>query len=157
MENKTKRILLLEVMWTISALIFACIILVPIYFYAEIYPFYVSNFIFVFAFVTYTRLMFFVNSSLLTIHVAAKLFFLATAVPFTFMMIDKFNEFQTYLDNNGTTPFFGYLHDAQQTSLELYLRNEMLLFGVGAIVTSIIFPFFIVLSIWKFRNRGRHI
>lgn len=154
--TKTK-ILTLELMWIIGAVVIAAMVLVPIYFRAEIYPFYGTNFVFVFAFITYTRLMFFVNSSVLTLHLGVKLAFLATAVPITFMMIDKFNDFQVYLDNNGTKPFFGYLADKQQISMEVYLRNEMLLFGVGAIITSVIFPLFLVLSIWRFRNRGKHI
>jgi len=144
-------------MWIISAAIFAVIVLVPLYFKAEAFPFFADNFISVFAFFTYVRMMFFVSSSMLSLHIGVKLFFLATAVPVTFMLIDRFNNFQTYLDNNGTMPFFGYLHDHQQISLELYLRNEMLLFGVGAIVSSVIFPIFLVISIWLYRNKGRHI
>ena len=139
------------------AVIIAAIVITPIYFNAEHFPFYWTNGIFVFAFITYTRLMFFINSSMLTLHVSVKLFFLATAVPFTFLLIDMFNDFQVYLDNNGTKPFFGHLLDQKQISMEIYLRNEILLFGVGAIITSIIFPVFIVISIWRFRNRGRHI
>ena len=113
------------------AVIIAAIVITPIYFNAEHFPFYWTNGIFVFAFITYTRLMFFINSSMLTLHVSVKLFFLATAVPFTFLLIDMFNDFQVYLDNNGTKPFFGHLLDQKQISMEIYLRNEILLFGVG--------------------------
>ncbi|MBK6372092.1 MAG: hypothetical protein IPF67_02255 [Saprospiraceae bacterium] len=147
MEITKSKVVGLEVLWILVAVIIAAIVITPIYFNAEHFPFYWTNGIFVFAFITYTRLMFFINSSMLTLHVSVKLFFLATAVPFTFLLIDMFNDFQVYLDNNGQ----------KQISMEIYLRNEILLFGVGAIITSIIFPVFIVISIWRFRNRGRHI
>jgi hypothetical protein len=157
LEITKSKVVGLEVLWILVAVIIAAIVITPIYFNAEHFPFYWTNGIFVFAFITYTRLMFFINSSMLTLHVSVKLFFLATAVPFTFLLIDMFNDFQVYLDNNGTKPFFGHLLDQKQISMEIYLRNEILLFGVGAIITSIIFPVFIVISIWRFRNRGRHI
>ncbi|HRN34452.1 MAG TPA: hypothetical protein PLC76_02045 [Saprospiraceae bacterium] len=157
MGVKTTRIILLEMLWIAGVAILALIVMIPIYAHAREFPFYLDNFIFVFALFTYARFMFFVSTSILTLHVGVKLFFLATAFPFSFLLLDQFNNFRTYIDNHGTQPFFGHLPDKLQIPIDIYLKNEMVLFGVGAIVSSILFPFFLVYSIWVFRNKGRHI
>ncbi len=154
---KTRRIILLEILWITGASILALIVMAPIYAHAREFPFYLDNFIFVFALFTYARFMFFVSTSALTLHIGVKLFFLATAFPVTFLLLDQFNNFRTYIDNHGTQPIFGHLSDQLQIQNDIYLKNEMVLFGVGSIVSSIIFPLFLVYSIWVFRNKGRHV
>jgi hypothetical protein len=36
-----------------------------------------------------------------------------------------------------------------------YIRSEMLLFGVAGIISSVIFPFRMLMSVWRYRNQGR--
>lgn len=157
MKKNVRTILLIELVWILIIALVAIGVMLPIKMNAADYPFYFDNCLFIAVFITYFRLIFFINSSFLTFHVGFKLAILALAVPFSFTLIDRFNNIETFLDNNGTEPFFGHLHDAQQIPLEVYLRNEVLIFGSGSIAVSIILPLFLVYSIWLHRNRGRHI
>lgn len=62
-------------LWVAGITILALIVMIPIYAHAREFPFYLDNFIFVFALFTYARFMFFVSTSILTLHVGVKLFF----------------------------------------------------------------------------------
>jgi hypothetical protein len=157
LTSSTKKIVLLEILWLVCCFIVATFVMIPIFLHAQHFIFLIDNIVFIVAFLTYTRLMFFVSSSILSLHPGVKLFFVATALPFTFILINRFNNFRLFIDNYGTAPFFGHLEDAVQVSNDVYLKNEMTLFGVGAIVASIVFPIFLVISIWLYKNRGRHI
>lgn len=156
MKKEYLRILRLELLWLLFTGLATAMVIIPLIPKTENFTFYPDNILFVATFLIYTRLIFFINSSFLTFHVGFKLFFLAIAAPFTFILIDRFNNFQTFLDNHGVHPFLGHLPNDDQMSIELYLRNEMMLFGVGAIILSIMLPLFLIRSIWRFKNRGKH-
>jgi len=157
LPGMTKKIILLEALWLMCFIILATIVLTPIYVHAKNFPFYLDNILFLLVFLTFARMIFFVSSSILAMHPGIKLFFVAIALPVTFILINRFNNFRIYIDDYGTSRIFGHLDDSLQVPLDVYLKNEMTLFGVGAIVTSIIFPIFLIISIWLFKNRGRHI
>lgn len=152
-----QKIILLEILWVITALIIAAIFIFPIYYYAPNYSFLAANAVCIFVFVTYTRLMFFVNTSFLTWHTGIKLGLILVAVPIIFKLIEALNNFTTYLDYNGSDAFFGYLPDSLHMKLDLYMRNEYVFFNVAAILSSVIFPIFLIVSIWRKRNQGKHI
>ncbi|MDX1940015.1 MAG: hypothetical protein SFU99_05650 [Saprospiraceae bacterium] len=64
------------------------------------------------------------------------------------------NNFQTYLDYNGTEALLGQTNIEVSSGLIRYTYNEMLLFAVGSIISSVIFPFRLAISLWRGRNRG---
>ena len=41
-----------------------------------------------------------------------------------------------------------------RNSMINYVRSEMILFGVGSIVSAAAFAFRLILSVWRMRNRG---
>ena len=51
-------------------------------------------------------------------------------------------------------PWSTHLHVTKQTSLINYIKNEMIFFGVGSIITGIILPFRMIISLWRMRNKG---
>jgi hypothetical protein len=71
------------------------------------------------------------------------------SIPAVFLLVQEINLFQTYLDENGFLSIVGSLPREQQLSMMQYIRTEMLLFGVGSVIASIVFSLRLVLYLWK--------
>lgn len=76
------------------------------------------------------------------------------SVPLIFNLVNNLNYFITLIDENSYAPFLGHLTDGQRVKMEVYIRTEMLLFGVGSIISAFLLPFRLVQSVWRQRNRG---
>ncbi len=150
------RILRLELYWFLFAVCMSIIVVMPIMLSTTYYPFYYENILFVIVFITLVRMMIFISSSALSLHVYVKAFFVLAGVSIVFYLFGRFEDFKTYLDNFGTIRFLGHLSDKRQQAMTLYVENEMLFFGIGSIALAIIFPFYLVRSIWMWHNKGRH-
>ena len=155
-EPSMSRIIKLELFWILLAVGLAVLVVIPIALKTTYYPFYIDNILFVFVFITLLRLMLFTGSSMLALHSYVKLFFILISATAIFILIDRFYNFRAYIDNFGSVPFLGHLPDKEQMNMENYVNNEMVFFGIGAIALAIIFPFYLVRSIWMWRNKGRH-
>jgi len=83
-----------------------------------------------------------------------KLVLLFLCIPVLFYLISQINSFQTYMDEEGIESILPSLTLEEQASLGSYIRTEMVFFGVGAAVSALIFPFRMVISVWRTRNRG---
>jgi hypothetical protein len=42
----------------------------------------------------------------------------------------------------------------KRDSMIAYIRNQMFFFGMGSILSCVLLPFRLILSIWRGRNRG---
>lgn len=146
----------MEIFWILLALGVAVLVVIPIALQTTYYPFYRDNLIFVFVFITLIRFILFTSSSMLALHTYVKLFFILISASAVFILIDQFYSFRSYMDNYGSVPFLGHLPDKEQMKMDSYVNNEMVFFGVGSIALAILFPFYLVRSIWMWRNKGRH-
>ena len=70
------------------------------------------------------------------------------------MLINQINVFQTFLDENGIEGIVGDLPFGKREQIAKFIRAEMLFFGVGSVIGSIILPFRLLISVWRTRNRG---
>ncbi|MEO1518929.1 MAG: hypothetical protein AAFV95_28190 [Bacteroidota bacterium] len=75
-------------------------------------------------------------------------------LPLFFYLINELNFFQTYLDEQGLETFMASLSTDSQLKLASFIRNEMLLFGVGSIFSTILLPLRLIISIWRTHNKG---
>ena len=75
-------------------------------------------------------------------------------IPLIIFSIDGIFSFRQILDNDGYAAICKGVADENMNSIGMYYRNEYLFFGVSAIITAIIFPFRMVISIWRQINRG---
>ncbi len=146
--------ILLEVVWWLVTLIFAILILLPIYSVHPNYNFLLSNFIFIVSFITLARYIFLLKHTLIAPFQYIRIALIFIIIPFIFFQIQELNYFQTMLDEQGIKPFVGHLTFDSQKPMMKYIYNETLLFGVGSILTSLAFPFRMIISVWRFRNRG---
>ncbi len=153
--KKNSLLVKFEILWWIFTFILLVGILYPILPYWNSYSFLITNIIYIIVFITITRYVFLLRYTFLAHKQVLKLVFIFLSVPFVFYLIQALNNFQTSLDNYGIAAMLGTASDATTTeSIGSYIYSEMLLFGVGSIVSAIIFPFRLALSIWRIRNRG---
>ena len=140
--------------WLFTALLIAAVLL-PIYsaIYFR-YPFYWINSIYIICFVTLTRYTFLLQQTFLAKQQALKVIIFFLCLPLGFYLIQELNTFQTFLDEEGWDAVVGNLDYGKRNGMINYMRNQMLLFGVGSIISTVVFPFRLLISFWRTRNRG---
>jgi hypothetical protein len=149
------KILELEVYWWLLAGLIAVLVVAPIMLNTTTFPFYLSNVLYVIAFLTLTRYIFLLPYTWFARKEIIKIVMVFLCIPIAFFAVQELNLFQTFLDENGTEALVGNgLPLKKRESLGKYIHSEILLFGVGTTVSSVIFPFRLILSIWRGRNTG---
>ena len=73
-------------------------------------------------------------------------------VPITFACISYLNEFMVFMGDEKLRPYTEVLEMQEQRSIETYIWNEMLFFGVGSIISTIVLDVRLFISIWRQRN-----
>lgn len=139
--------------WLITALVLAAILL-PIYFNIGNFPFYGLNVLVVVTFITLARYLFLLPHTFLARREGLKVAIVFLCIPLIFIIVQELNKFQTYIDEQGVEMLVGKRPADKQMQWGYYIQNEILLFGVGAVITSVILPFRLILSVWRGRNRG---
>ena len=146
--------LTLELVWWIFTALLAFAILFPIINSISDYPFLTINAIFIIVFITSTRYIFLLKHTFLARQQAFKAIVIVISIPLVFYLVSQLNYFQTFLDEEGVEPIIKGLGYKQGQQMAGYIRNEMLLFGVGSLIASVLLPFRMMISIWRTRNRG---
>jgi len=153
-ENVTAKMVQMEVLWWLVTLLIAVAVVLPIYFTAGPYRFMVQNTIFVIVFITFTRYIFLLPFTFLARRQFLKQVLIIACIPAIFFLVQELNTFQTFLDENSMEAIIGPLPMQKAAGIGQYLHAEMLLFAVGAIISAVLLPFRLGLSIWRTRNRG---
>ena len=144
----------LELLFWVFTLVAAAAVLVPIYTNIPNYPFWLPNIIFIITAITITRYLFLLKYTFLAKRQILKIVAIFLCIPLVFFLVQELNYFQTYIDEEGVEGIVGHLpYDGRQSVVD-YMRSEYILFGTMAILSSIIFPFRLILSVWRTHNRG---
>ena len=144
----------IELLWWLFTLLLIVIVLYPIWQNVPGYPFYAGNIFFIAVFVTFTRYTFLLRSTLLAYTKWIKVGMIAIAAILFFVMSTALSDFRNFLDERGLQTLVTHLDVNAQTSLINYIKNEMVFFGVGSIVSGILLPLRMIVSLWRMRNRG---
>ncbi len=157
MSSQKKNLSLkLELLWWIFTLVVVAAVIIPILSSIEHYPFTKINILFVVVFITLARYIFLLRHTFLAKQQKLKAVLIFLSIPFIFYLISELYSFQTYLDENGVEAFIDTsLSIEKRNQLTAFIRNQMMFFGAGAVITTFMFPFRMLLSIWTLRNRGR--
>jgi hypothetical protein len=139
------------VWWAITAVI-AVAVLWPIWNSGIEWPFQVQNILFVVALVTLARHIFMLKYSLFGRHQVIKVALILASFPFLFALISYLNEFMIFMSDQQMKPYTEVLEMQEQRSIETYIWNEMLFFGVGSIMSTIILDVRLFISVWRQRN-----
>lgn len=141
-----------ELLFLLITAIVTLLIILPVYlYYGNLYPFYFYNIWFVFLFLLFTRYIFLLRLTPFSHQKMFKLILLFLCIPLFLYFIDGIYEFQRYMDETG---FVGISKDDmdEAASMSKYTRYQFLLFGVGTIITFVLLPLRMVVSIWRVTN-----
>ena len=148
-----RHVLLLELLWWSLTGFFALLVALPILLSPVYFPFWTNNILFIVTFVTTTRYLFLLRFTWMANRIRIKVVLFFLAIPFVFFLIQEVHAFQVFLDEQGVEAIVGGLSLERQDTMMAYIRSEYLLFGVGAIVGSVVLPFRLLLSVWLLYNR----
>jgi len=144
----------IEILWWAITAIVIVLVMFPIW--TEVgtdFRYNTSNIMSIFIFMVYTRLLFVLRHTYISNSALMKIIFLLLSIPLFVYFMNAINEFQTFVDENGDTALLPY-YDESVSSLTKYIRYEYLFFTVAAIITVVMIPFRMILSLWRTRNRG---
>lgn len=155
MSVRTAAYLRVEITWWAFTTLLAIAVLLPIFTTIHsLYPFYFINTVYIVCFITLTRFTFLLHQTFLARQQALKIIIFFLCLPLAFYLIEQLTNFQTFLDEEGWDTVVGNLAYKKRNGMISYMRNQMLLFGVGSIIITVIFPFRLLISVWRTRNRG---
>lgn len=154
MSSQQSLTLRLELIWWVFTAVVVGGMLWPIFNKVDYYPFLLSNIVFIVAFITLARYIFLLKHTFIAKMQRVKLVLLFLCIPLAFYLIGEINYFQTYCDEEGIEAILPHLTLEEQASLGKFIRTQMLFFGVGAVISVLLFPFRMMISIWRTRNRG---
>lgn len=144
----------LEIIWWTITLVVIILVMFPIW--SEVgtaFRYNGSNIMSVFIFLVYTRLLFTLRHTYIANSALMKIVFVILSIPLFVYFMERINEFQTFVDENGDTALLPAYNESV-ANLTKYIRYEYLFFAVAAIMTVAMLPFRMILSLWRTRNRG---
>ncbi len=154
MNKQTSLTLRLELIWWLVTIVILAAVLFPIYNSNANYPFWIINIVFIVTFITLARYLFLLKHTFLGRLQWAKVIVLFLCIPLIIFLIREIHSFRVYIDEVGLDDIFAHLTLKNQVAMVNYVRSEMLLFGVGAVVTTILIPFRMLISFWRTYNKG---
>ncbi len=152
MDKHQSLALRLELIWWVATLLVAAGVLYPILTRVQYYPFTFDNALYIITFITVTRYIFLLRHTFLARRQVLKLVLIFLFLPFIFYQVQQLNYFQTFLDEQGFDTLIGNLPLAQRDGMARFIHSQMLLFGVGSIISSVLFPLRLIVSVWRTRN-----
>jgi hypothetical protein len=143
-----------ELIWWIFTTIIVIAVLIPIWRNVPSFPFFAENIFFIAAFVTFTRYIFLLPTTLIAKSKWIKVFIIAISAILFFVMTTGLGDFHNFLEERGLQTLVTHLHVTKQTSVINYIKSEMIFFGVASIIAGLILPIRMIVSLWRMRNRG---
>jgi len=144
----------LEIIWWVVTALITAGVLFPIVTTVDGYPFLWVNSIFIIVFVTFTRYIFLLKYTFLAYSQYGKAAFILTSLITIFLLGQEVNLFQTFVDENGWEAVVGEGAYTYRQTLVDYIHTEMLFFGVGSILSAVVLVFRLLISVWRYHNRG---
>lgn len=143
-----------EIIWWAIAAVVAAAVIYPILRVMRVWEFQTLNIVFVVGLVTLSRLIFLFPHTPWATRQPVKVALLLLCFPATFFLYDFVNRFVVHINQVGWEYITGHLPTAQKASMESYIWNEMLFFGVGCVIATPVLAGRLMLSIWRQHNRG---
>ena len=154
MKELTQQKIKIEILWWVFTGVLILGVLFPIWLKAPLFPFFIENTILIAAFVTFTRYIFLLPSTLIARLKWIKVIIIAVAAILFFVLTTALGDFNNFLEEEGLQTIVPHLHVKEQKRMMNYIQNEMIFFGVGSIISGVILPFRMIVSLWRMRNRG---
>ena len=142
-----------EFIFILISLLLMCLVMLPVWqYYGEKYPFYFYNVSFILLFLLAVRYLFLLRFTPVSHNKMVKLVIIFLCLPLILYYIDGIYEFNRYLDEVGFVNISKGEPDEAMTMAK-YTRTQYLFFGVSAMITLVLLPFRMVVSIWRVSNQ----
>lgn len=147
------RKILLELIWWIFTILVCFLVLSPIVFSTSGYHFLRVNILFVVAFITITRYVFLLPHTFLDKLTWLKVILVLTSPIVIFLLVQEVIRFHVFIEENGWEAVFSSPTSAKLDRFNSYVYSEMLLFGVGSVISAVLLPFRMIVSVWRERKK----
>ncbi|MBK8700626.1 MAG: hypothetical protein IPN29_14285 [Saprospiraceae bacterium] len=142
-----------EIVFLAIAIALAVAVMRPIHdYFGHNFDYYVSNYIFIVLFLTYSRYLFLLKYTPFSHNLWIKLIMLFASIPLLLWLVDDTYDFRRILDETGLEPLINSTNLDTKLNIAKYTKYEYLFFSTGAIITLIMLPFRMMVSIWRVKN-----
>lgn len=143
----------LELLSWLFALVFCVLFIAPIYIKSgKYYPFYISNAVSIFVFLTFTRLIFLLSYTPYSHSKWLRMVLIFLPIPLFMYQVDGLFEFQKFIDERGTISFFKENFDLSNYSFGKFIKYQYIFFSVAALFAVILLPIRMIISFWRTTN-----
>lgn len=139
----------IEILWMVITIVLMALIMLPIYQNEKGFQFYQYNLASIFVLVTFTRYIFLLHHTFLFRNKWAKAILFFLCIPVFFFLMEGVFSFRVFLDDFGVNTLYEHLKFEKQKSMGTYTRNEMIFFGVGSMIATILLPFRLIIATWR--------
>lgn len=145
----------LELLWWCFTIIVAFLVVFPMMRNVPGFPFFRLNAVLIIIGITFTRYIFLLKHSLIARRSRWKMVIIAISTIVVFVLITSIGDFNSYLKEEGLQGLLDHLPFDQQLSMLRYMKNEMIFFGVVAVISAVLLPVRLVISLWRTRNTNK--
>jgi hypothetical protein len=155
MSSPTSKMpVLYEFIWWAFTLVLAGLMLLPIYTQIPGFPFLLANTVYIIVAITLTRYIFFLKLTWLRDHLLIQGGLSILLIPLIFWMVQYFNSFIRYFDDNGPDVLVKSFPKDTADILNGYLQAEYRFFAVWAIMAGLMMPLRLLFNVWKRYRAG---
>lgn len=143
----------LEIYFWLVVFLTIILLISPIYIKTgNLYPFYVSNIVAIFIFLTFTRLIFLLKYAPYARLKWFRMIMIFLPIPLLMYHIDSFFAFREFIEEEGVISFFKGSSDMSDYRFGKFIRNQYMFFLVGSIITMVLMPVRMMVSFWRTTN-----
>lgn len=70
-------------------------------------------------------------------------------------MATSFSDYRNYIDETGMLTLVEHMHAENQMGWIRYMRNEMVFFAMGSIITTVALAIRMIVSLWRMKNSDK--
>ncbi|NNE26865.1 MAG: hypothetical protein HKN09_08480 [Saprospiraceae bacterium] len=146
-----------EILWWVITVVIVLLVLSPIYLNIKNdYPFYTYNIICIVIAVTFMRYIFMLKHHYIVYAKWIKVIFIFIPIPLLLVLTDAISTFQAFVDEEGIYSIMKGMPNGLQKGLSSYIRSEMLFFWAAAMLSNLLLPVRMIVSLWREINKGTH-
>ena len=145
--------LLAEFLFIVITVFIAWLVMRKIDDLLPLYEFKTVNYFSIIIFLLYARYIFLLRFTPFSHSAWVKVILVFASIPMLLYLIDSFYDFSTMLDQEGIEFNVNSDSKAERFAYAEYIKNQFFFFLVGAIITCIILPIRMIISIYRVYNK----
>ncbi len=144
-----KNKIVLELIWWLLTAVVVALVMFPIYQYFPSFVFKSTNVLLIVCSITFARYIFFLRYTPIDNLKFVKVAFILLTAPLTFFLIEKLNDFQTYISEKDQASILYDVKESHQNWILNYVMTEYRLFAVASVVLAVVLMIRLLMSIWN--------